>query len=372
MNKPIRILHVLGGLDKGGAETMVMNLYRNIDRNKFQFDFIIHHSEKQSYTEEIESLGGNVYIMPPYNGFNHIYYKYKWENFLLAHREYTIIHSHIRSTASIFLKIAKKHGLITISHSHNTSNGTGIRALVKKTFQFPIRNIADYLLAPSLEAGEWLFGKTAIQNSNFYIMKNAINIGSFSFNRNVRKKKRKELGLDDNIVVGHIGRFEEQKNHKFLLKIFKEFLLKHPESMLVLVGKGPLEPIVRNLAESLKITDNIIFLGERSDVNELMQAIDIFVFPSFYEGLGIVAIEAQAAGLPVVASDVLPVETKVTELVHLLSLNDNERKWADKIHKLIKVKRKNNHSALVKAGYDIKETAKSLCNFYLKIMKKTR
>ena len=160
--KKIRILHVLGSLNMGGAETLIMNLYRNIDRDKIQFDFVVHTNKIGLYEDEIKELGGKIYRIQRYKGINHFSYKKEWNNFFEEHKEYKIIHGHMRSTASIYLKIAKKYGRITIAHSHNTSNGHGFSSLVKKILQYNIRNVSDYFMGCSYEANKRLFGKTCL------------------------------------------------------------------------------------------------------------------------------------------------------------------------------------------------------------------
>jgi len=179
MSQPIRVLQVFAQMNRHGSESMIMSMYRNIDRSKVQFDFIVHTTDKCDYDEEIESLGGRIYSIPRYTGTNHFLYKKAWHNFLKQHSDYKIIHGHIRSTASIYLKIAKKYGLITIAHSHNTSSGAGFSAIVKNIYQYPIRYIVDYLFACSKSAGTWLFGERACRKDNFFILNNAIDTKKF-------------------------------------------------------------------------------------------------------------------------------------------------------------------------------------------------
>lgn len=369
MKRPLRILHVLGGLDRGGAETMVMNLYRNIDREKVQFDFVIHHPEKDSYVNEVKLLGGKVFNIQNYKGINHLQYMKEWHRFFHEHPEYRIIHGHVRSTASIYLRIAKKYELITLSHSHNTSEGKGIVARVKRILEKPIRNIADYLIAPSVKAGEWLFGKGAIEKDNFYLLKNAIDTEKYAYNIKIREEKRSELNINNEIVIGHVGRFEEQKNHEFLIQIFKQFHKINNNSLLVLIGVGKLEEEIKKQVNNSKLENNVLFLGERADVNELMQAMDIFILPSYYEGLGIVAIESQTAGLPTIVSEGIPSEAYLTNLISKINLDDSLYVWVETIHKYLKENNRKDNSKLIKKNnYDIKETSIWLENFYLNII----
>ena len=362
-----RVLHVFGRLNRGGAETMVMNLYRNIDRSKVQFDFIVHTTDKCDYYDEIKSLGGKIYSIPAYIGKNHFQYKKAWLNFLKRHQEYKIIHGHVRSTAAIYLKIAKKYGLVTIAHSHSTSSGVGFSAIVKNILQYPIRYTADYLFACSSNAGEWLYGKKACQKEKFFIIKNAIDAKKFIYDEDKRNEMRREFNLEDKYVIGHIGRFNSPKNHKVLIDIFKELHDKNDKTVLILVGDGELKPIIEKKVADLELSNSVIFTGVRSDIPELLQAMDIFLFPSLFEGLGIVAIESQAAGLHCIVADTIPDEAFITDLIEKVSLNLSTDLWVEKILKYADgYERSNTYQKIKLSGYDIRKTAKGLEEFYLK------
>jgi glycosyltransferase involved in cell wall biosynthesis len=369
MSKPIRVLQVFANLNRGGAETMIMNSYRNIDRNKVQYDFVVHSDDKSDYEEEIKSLGGKIYRISRYNGKNHFAYKKEWENFFSQHPEYKIVHGHIRSTASIYLKIARKFGRKTIVHSHSTSSGSGSAAFVKNIMQFPIRHIADYLFACSKDAGIWLYGKMACEQDNFYILKNAIEAKKYIFNPITRDKKRKELQVSDKFVIGHVGRFYEVKNHDFIIKLFKNLHDKDNSLVLLLVGGGDLKPTIEAQVKELGLSNNVIFTGLREDIPDLLQAMDVFLFPSIYEGLGIAAIEAQASGLPTIVSETIPREAYVTDLIEKEYLASPLSAWIDKILVYTKgYERRNTYKEIIEAGYDVIESAKWLENFYLKLM----
>lgn len=369
MVKQIRILHYIGSLEMGGSQTLIMEIYRNLNRQKIQFDFIVDKKDKLIYGKEIESLGGKIYFLPNYTGKNHFSYKKAWNDFFLEHKEYKVIHSHVRSTASIVLKIAKKYGLVTISHSHNTSNGTGISALIKKTFQFRIRYVADYFMGCSYEANKWLFGKKNANSSQCIILNNGINTEKFSFNKKIREKIRKELGLNNELLIGHVGRFCYQKNHEFLLEIFKIIHQKDKNAKLLLIGDGEDKEKIVEKIKQYNLEDFVIILSNCNNVNELMNAMDYFVFPSRYEGLGIVVIEAQSTGLKCLISDNVPKSVIVTDIVSIMNL-DYAEKWADLILK-------DNHSTInrssynlivEKSGYSINNTVNYLTEFYLKII----
>ncbi|NUU59626.1 glycosyltransferase family 1 protein [Paenibacillus sp. JW14] len=348
---------------------MIMNLYRNIDREKIQFDFVIHSSEKCDYTEEILSLGGKIYSIPRFTGKNYFTYKSAWKNFFAQHPEYKIIHGHMRSTASIYLELAKSFGVKTIAHSHSTSNGFGVSAIVKDIMQYSIRYNSDYLFACSQKAGEWLFGKKQFRKSNSFIVKNAIESDKYIFNIMKREILRKELGIDGKFVIGHVGRFCSAKNHEYLVEIFESIYNTDNNSLLLLIGDGELLDEIKSIVHKKKISHSVMFLGSRSDVSELLQCMDTFVFPSKFEGLGISVIEAQASGLPCIISDNIPLEAHITKLIQALSLNKKPDEWAEFI---LRTKDKSHRKDMTKeiesSGYNVKFNTKWLEDFYYKII----
>ena len=216
----IRVLHNIGNLNYGGSQALVMSIYRQIDRSKVQFDFITTVDKSGGFYDEAKLLGANIFVCPNYEGKNHKIFCAWWDDFFKEHKEFKIIHGHVRSTASIYLKIAKRHGLVTIAHSHNTSNGTGKSAFIKNLLQVPIRYIADWCFACSDEAGQWLFGKKIINKSKYVLLSNAIDGNRFQYSQETRNKMRRQLGLEEKIIIGHNGRFVPQKNHFFLIDVF--------------------------------------------------------------------------------------------------------------------------------------------------------
>lgn len=367
MTEPIRVLQVLGRLNRGGAESMIMNLFRGVDREKIVFDFVIHTKEHCDFTDEILSLGGRIYSAPRYNGRNHFAYKKWWNNFFKEHSEHKVIHGHMYSIASIYLKIAKKYGLITIAHSHTSSAKTGFSGMIKRIIQAPLKNIPDWLFACSDNAGRWLYGKNVGKRKNYILLKNAIEMQKYVCSPEISGKIRSELDIEDKFVVGHIGRMVPAKNHPYLLDVFKEFLQINENSVLLLVGDGPSRKEIEKKAQFLGIHEKVIFTGVRSDVNEVLQAMDCFVFPSLYEGLGIVVIEAECLGLPCFINESLPEELYINENIYGISLKKTPKEWA----KIISEKRDSKISEEVakenvkNAGYDINVTAKMLENFYI-------
>lgn len=371
MSNPVRVLQVFAEMNRGGAETMIMNLYRNIDRSKIQFDFIVHTEDKCAFDDEIYKLGGKIFRVPAYKGTNHLPYLKNWEHFFKKHPEYKIIHGHVRSTASIYLKTAKKCGLITIAHSHSTSSGNGLSAIAKNVLQFPIRHVADYFFACTKTAGEWLFGKKTCKKENFHILKNAIDAKKFVFNNVVRNRVRKELRIADKFVIGHVGRFHSSKNHEFLIDIFKKVHETNDNAILLLVGEGDLQDTIRKRVYNLGLDNNVIFTGVRSDIPELFQAMDMFVFPSLYEGLGIVLIEAQASGLPCVIANTIPEEALITDNVKQVSLTESPKVWTEAILKRMdSYERKSTYAKIKDSGYDIEESHMWLQEFYLGLVEK--
>jgi len=359
--KPIYVLQVVGALNRGGAESMIMNLYRNINRDKIHFDFVVHSSEKGAFDDEVSSLGGKIYKCPRFNGVNILQYKKWWQDFLATHSEYRILHSHIRSCASLYLPIAKSQGIRTIVHSHNTSNGKGIRSLAKRVLQYPLRHQADYLMSCSKKAGEWLFGKKAAESNKYKFLPNAIEVDKYAFNPAIRNQYRKLFDINDKVVFGHVGRFYESKNHGFLLEVFSEVQRNNPNTALFLVGDGPLRNEIENKINKLNLKGSVYLLGVRNDVHNVLQAIDVFLFPSIWEGFPVAVIEAQAAGLPCIISDRITAEVALTELIYRLPI-DSINQWVDLA--LSGLERKDVTERIKKAGFDVKESAKDLSEFY--------
>lgn len=364
----IRILQMIGSLEMGGSQSMIMNIYRNIDRNSVQFDFIVDRVEHMEYKEEIEALGGLIYVMPTFRGKNILKIKKAWKDFFEQHPEYKVLHSHVRSYASLYIPIAKRYGLITIIHSHSTSNGKGIQAIIKKIMQYPLRYQADYLFACSNKAGAWLFGKSALKDKNYKVIPNAIDSMRFIYDENKRSRIRKQLHIEDKFVIGNVGRFVTPKNQLFLLNIFADILHREKNSCLLLVGDGELRSILEERCQQLGIQDAVIFSGSRSNIEDYYMGMDVFAFPSLWEGLGIAVIEAQTAGLPCVVSDAVPLEVDIgSGLTDVVKISDDSEKWADRICAQKGKVRINQDKAVKKAGYEVSDSAYRLQKFYQEI-----
>ena len=365
MNKPIRVLHVIRLMNRGGAEAMIMNLYRCIDRTQVVFDLVENSDEPAEFDDEIISLGGRVYRCPHYDGINHFKYRRWWENFFSVHaNEYRIIHGHLGSTAAIYLSIAKKYGLFTIAHSHTSGTDLSLRGLLYSIYSYRTRFIADQLFACSEAAGRDEYGR----NADFLVLRNAIDTEEFQYSTDVSQRIKRSMGLEGKTVIGHVGRLVKPKNHEFLLDIFKELLNQRPNSVLLLVGDGELRSSIEAKASTLGIRESIVFTGTRSDVADLLQAMDIFVFPSLYEGLPVTLVEAQATGLPCVISDKVPSESMLAEgLVTVMRLHDSAAEWAEHIlSRLGSTTRCSRTEDIKAAGYDVHMTANWLQEFYRK------
>lgn len=366
--KPDRILYICGGImNRGGIESYMMNYYRHIDRNKIQIDFIVHGNQKGVYDDEIEELGGKIYHVPVKSKdyFGNIRALKK----IFNSGEYKIVHSHMDAMNMVVLKTARKCGVpIRISHSHNTKHLTSnpIKVLMNEYARKNVSRYATHLFACSSLAGEWLYGKKNIDQGKVLLINNAIEVAKYQFSESSRNEMRSKLPiLDDEIVIGHVGRFDYQKNHSFLLDVFKEYININPKCKLVLVGEGHLKENIINKIQNLGISDNVILAGTTDKVENYLNLFDVFVFPSLFEGLGIVLIEAQANGLPCIVSDTVPSESNVTGSISYLSLKDDIKHWANEIENKRKVRSKQ-FNALTQ--YDIDKEANKLQAIYLDML----
>lgn len=368
MSNPIRIAQVMGKWVGGGVEAVVMNYYRHIDKNKIQFDFICDNDSTNIPYKEIEELGGRVILVPPYQN---IFAYQKRLRKIFKMNNYKIVHSHINTLSVFPLYAAKKVGIpVRIAHSHSTTNKKEWKKNLMKQILRPFSKLyaTDYMCCSEL-AGRWLFGNKEYDKGNVYLLNNAIDLDKFKFNEKIRKEVRKELKIkDDTLVIGHIGRFVEQKNHRFLINIFNEVHKKNKDSILLLAGQGPLQKEIKEKVNELNLNDSVIFLGQRNDANRLYRAFDVFLLPSLYEGLGMVLIEAQTSGLPCVASTEVPNIAKVTDNLVFVEL-DNLDEWSNSIMNTNKKVRKDYSKEVSKHDYDINKEVKKLEKRYLTLSK---
>lgn len=359
----IRILQVVNIMDRAGLENMLMNYYRNIDRKEVQFDFLTHRETSGAYDEEILSMGGRVFHAPRLYPQN--YYKYFsfMKHFFDDHSEYKIVHSHIDSMSAFPLAAAKRSGIPNrIAHSHSSKLDKDIKLPIKYIALKCIPRIANTYCACGDMAGKFMFGER-----DFKIIKNAIDIERFRYNEIKRVSTRNKLELNDEIVIGHVGRFCYIKNQIFLLKILKELVNKGANVKLLLVGNGEDKKKIIDEINILNLEQHVIMLIDRDDVEDLYQAMDVFVMPSLFEGLPVVGVEAQASGLPCLFSDKISKEVLIANNSRMISLNASVEEWGRSILSISKKRNYKANEELRNARYDIKSESKKLCSWYLEL-----
>lgn len=357
-----RILCIVGSMDAGGAETFLMKLYRAVDTQQYQFDFCVSVEREGFYDNEIIKRGGRIYhVIPksknPIKAFYMVYRCVKENNYK------SVLRVSQHSLSALELLAAKFGGakILAFRSSNTNTGGSVISQKLHKVFQFlPIR-IANVKIAPSKVAAKFMFGKNYYKDSQVHIIKNALNLDLYRYKIKNRIKKRSELGIGNKFVVGHIGRFTEQKNHEFLLEIFAELSRTRDDSILILIGKGELENIFRNKVKELGLTDKVLFLGVKKDIQDFLMAMDILVLPSLYEGMPNVVIEAQATGLPCLVSDKITNEVRITKLVNQIPLI--RKLWLDELTVFRKKDEREKYELILKnKGYDISEVSKIFVN----------
>lgn len=364
----IRILHIIRQMNQGGAENFIMNLYRNIDRKKVQFDFLVY--KNGVFDNEIKQLGGNIFYGKYITEIGQYKYCKELFGFFKEHPEYQVVHSHLDQVSGIILQIAKKAGVKErISHSHNTKNRNGIIGKIyKKYLQNKINRNATRYFACGKDAAKWLFKDKASQAT---IIPNGIDLERFKYNEGTRNKIRKELNIPENtLVCGHIGRFSEQKNHEFLIKVFREYQKINNNSKLILVGDGKLRRKIEEEVRKEHIEKNVIFLENRKDSENLYQAFDLLLFPSLFEGMSLVTLEAQAEGLPILCSDTIDKNTNITKTIEFMSLQESPTIWAQKIDEMKKTRNLQNNLILNDTDYNIKKLAKKMEERYINLYKR--
>ncbi|WHY33853.1 glycosyltransferase family 1 protein [Cytobacillus firmus] len=368
----IRVLHVVGKMNRGGIETFLMNVYRKIDRQKVQFDFLVHTEDECDYNEEIFKLGGKIYSIPPRKqGF------FKNRKSLIAffkkHQDYKVVHQHISSLSYVEpLKIATKFGIpIRIVHGHSSQEGGSFfNKYIHKWNQIGVKTYATDYFACSDTAAEWLYHQKHFRSGEFTIINNGIETARFAYNPIIRNQIRRELGIDNKFVVGNVGRLVHSKNHDFLLDIFKCVHDIEPETVLICVGDGELRQEIQEKVYSLELEDSVILTGTRTNISDLLQAMDIFIMPSLYEGLPVTLVEAQSSGLHCLVSDRITRNVNVTDLIEYININNNAEYWAEKAILLYQSqKRKVTTNQIIKSGFDVKGVAKHLEEFYIKTLK---
>lgn len=368
-SEPLRVLQIIGISAGGGVESVIMNYYRHIDRSRVQFDFVIHADSPVDITAEVEALGGRVYKVPPYTQLPAFIREVRR---IIREGGYRIVHSNMNALSAFPLFAARLAGApIRILHNHSTdTKAEPLRTVLKHILRPFAKYFATERWACSRLAGEWMYGAAAMRRGEVTIINNAIDIRRFAFDPVAREEIREELGLEHHFVIGHAGRFMKQKNHDFILDVFAELLKKKEDACLLLIGDGPLRGETEAKAVRLGIADKVIFTGVRNDVNALYNAMDVFLFPSLYEGLGMVAVEAQVNGLPVIASEEVPQEAKLGESMQRLPLAKGAVYWAEKVLACSGMPRHACDAA--GSGFDIEKEAPKLADRYEQLAERER
>lgn len=372
--EPIHVLVLDTVMDRGGAEAMIMNYMRNVDRDLIKFDFLTNRDYRAAFEDEIESLGGKVYHMCPMYPGKFGQYKREVREFLKEHPEYKIIHSNLEERSYFALKEAKKLGVpVRISHSHNRPLGFDLKLIMRYYFRFMLKYYNTHMFSCGVEAGDWLYGKK--NRDKVIIMNNAIDARVYTYDAEKSLAMKEQLGVAGKKVIGHVGRFFAQKNHPFLIDIFNEIHNKDADTVLLLVGGGELDDALKNQMKQkvsdLGLDDCVQFLGVREDVADVMQAFDLFLLPSLFEGLPVTMVEAQSSGLPCVISDKVPIQCDITGNVKVVELDASPDVWADVVlDYLAEFEREDTFDKISEAGFDIKDNAKWLQEFYVEALKR--
>lgn len=384
MGEAVRVLHVLGNTNLGGAESRIMDLYRHTDRNRVQFDFLVHSGEEGFYEKEIRELGGRIFRVPRFRIYNYFSYRKALKEFFQEHHEFALIQGHMTSTAAIYLPIAKKAGVKkTAAHARSAGVDKGLKGTMTRFLRRNLADKADYLFTCSELAGISVYGEKAVREGKTIFIPNAIDCAGFTFDPVKREKMREELGLTDALIIGHVGRFHYAKNHEYLLWVFAELCRMSVGAggstaetgadqnyHLILLGEGPLMEDTRTLAEELGVAEQVHFLGNHKNIADYYQAMDYFVYPSRYEGMPGTIVEAQASGLPCLMSDTICREVIATELVETMSIEKEPKVWAEELQRRIDAlvsKQENREKYAAKmaaAGFDVQAQAERMMRFY--------
>lgn len=362
--EPIYVLVVVSQMNRGGLESRLMDIIRNLDFSRVQMDIYTYRLEPGLMDEEAKSYGCKIYYNKPLTPKNMFGYVHYFAKFLREHPEYKIVHAHQDAWCSVFCKGAKLANVpIRIAHSRTAISSMSVSDTVKNIIRIPTRKYATHFFAVSDLAGEWLFGKKNMKRGRVEIWPNAIECQKYKFNEEKRGEKRKELKVEDKLVILHVGNFTPPKNHERILKIFKTISSRRSDAVLILAGRED-NPNIRILAKEMQLEDKVLFLGTRTDINELLWAADVFLFPSVFEGMPGAVIEAQASGLPCVISNAITREVCITPLVRQLSLKRSDEEWASTVLKAQKTGRMDTLDLMKKAGYDIETLVEELTRFY--------
>ena len=368
MAQPVRVLQVVTQMNRAGMENRLMDIYRHINREKVQFDFYTCRRTPGIFDEEIISLGGRIFYNDSLSMKNIASIPNQFSTFLRKHYEYGIVHCHLNQWCGLVLAGAKKANVpVRIAHSRTSLEKSSLKNSVKNLIKLPVNYTATHRFAVSEKAGQWLFGRKAVSSGSVQIWPNAIDCEKFRFNPVVRDQVRKELCIENMFTLIHVGNLRPEKNHIFLLDVFLEVKSELPNSQLMLIGADYLNGAIQHEAKKLGIYEDILFLGSRSDIHKLLQAGDVFVFPSFYEGFPGAVLEAQAAGLPCLLSDIITHEVKVLKSTIYLSLKEPPLRWAQAAISTMSGDRYTAYKKIIVARYDIYTVSKSYAEFYLNV-----
>lgn len=370
--EPIRILHLLHGMNRGGAENAIMNYYRHIDRQLIQFDFLVTADEKCDFDDEILSMGGRIYKIPSLKLSQIFDYIKAVISFFQSHKEYKIIHSHTSSKSVIPLFIAKRLGVpVRLCHSHATEYGKGIRGLEQRILKPFLKKVSTQRCACGEKAAIWLYGRSAYKKGEILLLKNVIEARKHDYNPLIRKEFREKYDIEDDVlVIGHTARFNWIKNHAFDLHLLAYLKHKAIRAKLLWVGDGELRKVLEEQACQMDLLDDIIFTGLVNNVCDYEQMMDAFILPSFNEGLPVSVIEAQVSGLQCFVTDTIDKSCDLTGNVHYLSLEIGAEKWGDEILKYSSLERKSQMDIVTKEGYNAEVSALNLQNYYIQQFKK--
>lgn len=363
MTEPIRVLHVFGALDSGGVSNFVMNVYRHIDRTQVQFDFAMTSGKTGLFDEQVLAMGGRIFYFDPAHSLID-----NLQDVLQDNGPFAVVHSHVFFYSGLVLRAAKHAGVpVRIAHAHNAHTGES-RSLPRLAYERGMRLLiwryATLLLGCSEKACRYVFGDAAMRDARCHVLSDGIDCDRFAFRAEVRSEMRAAYGLDGRFVVGHVGHFTAAKNHEKILRVFAALCRRRQDAALLLVGDGELEADVRRMAQELEIADRVVFAGAMQDVERAYQAMDVFLFPSRYEGFGMAVVEAQASGLACVASDVVPEETNASGRVTYLPLRAPDTVWAEAVLSAPARETDGRSAETVKALYDIQSVAQTLCEIY--------
>jgi glycosyltransferase involved in cell wall biosynthesis len=378
----VKILFVFNQLlIKGGTESVMLNIFDNIDQERFHIDFLLMHDtqneDKTEASRYLRKKGASIYYYTPLK--SGLFQSRKSLEVFFKSHHYDIVHTHMNALGAEVLKIAKKYGVpVRVAHSHNTWHQLEIRNpkdlmhyLFLEKERKQIRRVATHYIGCSEEAGEWLFGKKICKSSEYFTFKNAIDVEKYQFNLETRKKLRTKYHLENQFVVGHVGRFDYQKNHLFLIQIFERLHNQNANTKLMLIGIGEYFEKMQALVHQLNLEDSVLFLGKRSDVPELLQVMDVFYLPSHFEGLPVSLVEAQASGLKCLVSDHVSRQSDISGNVQFLGIEEDDLdQWANAVDNILKDKdeRRTPIDAIRKNGYDMKFNIKKLEAFYQKAL----